>query len=411
VRERRFELASALSGIRVIDLTGLGPSSLVSMTMADMGAEVIKLDMPPGGGHRGVGDGLDYFPQEAEEAERMTAYVAINRNKKSIAVNLRTEAGQRVFHKLAATCDVVIESFRPGVMDRMNVGYEALSKTNPRIIYCAVSGYGQTGPYKSLPGHDANYAGFGGILGLTGDRKDGAPVMALNVVADLAVAYLNATVGVLLAICARERTGKGQLVDISMTDGVVGLLAGIPGATEYFYSGVLPQRGDTLTSGNSPFYTAYQTKDGKYVTICPIEPRFWHNMCKALGREDLVLHEFAPSPKKEEVLEDLKKIFLTKTRDEWFDVLGKADVPVGKVLDVDEVFKDPQVVHRQMIVDVPHPKFGAIKQVGVSIKLSDTPGKIKSLAVPLGRHTQEVLSDLGYSKADIEKLRQENVVA
>ncbi len=404
-------MASALSGIRVVDLTGLGPSSLVSMTMADMGAEVIKLDMPPGGGHRGVGDGLDYFPQEAEEAERMTAYVAINRNKKSIAVNLRTEAGQRVFHKLVATCDVVIESFRPGVMDRMNVGYEALSKTNPRIIYCAVSGYGQTGPYKSLPGHDANYAGFGGVLGLTGDRKDGGPVTALNVVADLAVAYLNATVGVLLAICARERTDKGQLVDISMTDGVVGLLAGIPGATEYFYSGVLPRRGDTLTSGNSPFYTSYRTKDGKYVTICPIEPRFWQNMCKALGREDLIPHEFAPSPKKEEMLEDLQKIFLTKARDEWFDLLGKADVPVGKVLDVDEVFKDPQVIQRQMVVDVPHPKFGAIKQIGVSIKLSDTPGTIRSLAVPLGRHTDEVLSGVGYSRSDIEKLRQENVVA
>lgn len=404
-------MASALSGLRVLDLTGLGPSSLVSMTMGDMGAEVIKLDMPPGGGHKGVGEGLDYFPAEAEEAERMTAYVAINRNKKSIAVNLRTEAGQRVFHRLAAVSDVVIESFRPGVMDRMNVGYKALSQTNPRIIYCAVSGYGQTGPYKSFPGHDANYAGLGGVLGLTGDRSDGPPVIALNVVADLAIAYLNATIGVLLAICARERTGKGQLVDISMADGVVALLAGIPGATEYFYSRVLPRRGETLTSGNSPFYAPYQTQDGKYITICPIEPRFWQNMCRALGREDLIPHEFAPSPKKEEMLNDLKKIFLTKTRDEWFDLLTKADVPVGKVLDVDEVFKDPQVIYRQMVVEVAHPRFGKIRQVGISIKLSDTPGEIRSLAMPLGRHTEEVLSSLGYSKTEIQALRQENIVA
>lgn len=404
-------MASALSGLRVLDLTGLGPSSLVSMTMGDMGAEVIKLDMPPGGGHKGVGEGLDYFPAEAEEAERMTAYVAINRNKKSIAVNLRTEAGQRVFHRLAAVSDVVIESFRPGVMDRMNVGYKALSQTNPRIIYCAVSGYGQTGPYKSFPGHDANYAGLGGVLGLTGDRSDGPPAIALNVVADLAIAYLNATIGVLLAICARERTGKGQLVDISMADGVVALLAGIPGATEYFYSRVLPRRGETLTSGNSPFYAPYQTQDGKYITICPIEPRFWQNMCRALGREDLIPHEFAPSPKKEEMLNDLKKIFLTKTRDEWFDLLTKADVPVGKVLDVDEVFKDPQVIYRQMVVEVAHPRFGKIRQVGISIKLSDTPGEIRSLAMPLGRHTEEVLSSLGYSKTEIQALRQENIVA
>jgi crotonobetainyl-CoA:carnitine CoA-transferase CaiB-like acyl-CoA transferase len=404
-------LASALSGIRVLDLTGLGPSALVSMTLGDMGAEVIKLDMPPGGGHRGVGDGLDFLPESADEAEKMTAYVAINRNKKSVAVNLRTEAGQKIFHKLVAISDVVIESFRPGVMDRMNVGYEALARTNPRIIYCAVSGYGQTGPYKSFPGHDGNYAGFGGVLGLTGVRSDDAPVMALNVVADLAIAFLNATIGVLLAICARERTGKGQLVDISMTDGVVALLAGIPGATEYFYSGLLPQRGETLTSGNSPFYSVYETKDGKYITICPIEPRFWGNMCRALGRDDLTPHEFAPSPKKEEMLNDLKKIFLTKTRDEWFDLLTKADVPVGKILDVGEVFTDPQVVHRQMLVEVPHPKFGNVKQVGISIKLSDTPGKIRSLAVPSGRHTEETLSNLGYSKAEIQKLRQENVVA
>ena len=403
-------MASALSGIKVLDITGLGPAALVSMTLGDMGAEVVKIEMPPGGGHKGVGDGLAYFPEKEEEAEKMMAYSPINRNKKSTAINMRTEAGQQVFHRLAKTSDVVIESFRPGVMDRMNVGYEALSKINPRIIYCAVSGYGQTGPYKSYPGHDANYAGFGGVLGLTGDRVDGPPVMALNIVADMAVAYLNATIGVLLAICARERTGKGQMVDISMADGVVGLLAGIPGATEYPYGGILPKRGDTLTSGNNPFYAVYQTKDGKYLSICPIEPRFWQNMCRALGRDDLIPHEFAPSPKKEEVMTDLKKIFLTKTRDEWFDILAKADVPAGKVLELDEVFKDPQVVARQMTMNVAHPKFGRVPQIGISIKLSDTPGEVRSLAAPLGKHTEEVLSGLGYSKNDIEQLRGQGAV-
>jgi len=182
-------LASALSGIKVLDITGLGPASLVSMTMGDMGAEVLKIDMPPGGGHRGVGDGLAYFPESDEESERMTAHMATNRNKKSLALNLRTEAGQAIFHKLAWTYDVVIESFRPGVMDRMNVGYQNLAQINPRIIYCSVSGYGQDGPYRSFPGHDANYSGMGGVLGLTGERHDAPPVMALNVVADMAVAY------------------------------------------------------------------------------------------------------------------------------------------------------------------------------------------------------------------------------
>jgi crotonobetainyl-CoA:carnitine CoA-transferase CaiB-like acyl-CoA transferase len=295
-------------------------------------------------------------------------------------------------------------------MDRMNVGYPALSKINPRIIYCAVSGYGQTGPYRMYPGHDGNYAGFGGILGMTGDRVGGPPVMALNVVADMAVAYLNALVGILLAICARERTGKGQMVDVSMMDGVVGLLAGVPGAVEYPFSGALPVRGDTLTSGTHPFYSVYETKDKKYVSICPIEPRFWANMCKALGRDDLLSQEFAPSPKREEIIKDLRKIFLTKTRDEWFDTLVKADVPIGKVLDIDEVFKDPQALARQMVLDIAHPKFGKVKQVGISIKLSDTPGSVRSLAVSLAHDTEEVMAGLGYSKAEIEKLRGEGAI-
>ena len=403
-------MASALSGIRVIDTCGLGPASLAAMTLADMGAEVIKVDMPPGGGHKGVGDGLVYFPEQEEEAARMMAHAAVDRNKKKTAINMRTEAGQTVFHKLAKSSDVVLEAFRPGVMDRMNVGYTALSKINPKIIYCAVSGYGQTGPYRMYPGHDGNYAGFGGILGMTGDRVGGPPVMALNIVADMAVAYLNALVGILLAICARERTGKGQMVDISMMDGVVGLLAGVPGAVEYPYSGAKPVRGDTLTSGTTPFYSVYETKDKKYLSVCPIEPRFWANMCKALGREDLVPHEFAPSPKRDEMMADLRKIFLTKTRDEWFDELIKADVPIGKVLDIDEVFKDPQALARQMVLDITHPKFGKIKQVGISIKLSDTPGSIRSLAVPLSHDTEEVMSGLGYSKDEIKKLRGEGAI-
>jgi crotonobetainyl-CoA:carnitine CoA-transferase CaiB-like acyl-CoA transferase len=229
-------------------------------------------------------------------------------------------------------------------------------------------------------------------------------------VADMAVAYLNALVGILLAICARERTGKGQMVDISMMDGVVGLLAGVPGAVEYPFSGALPVRGDTLTSGNSPFYSVYETKDKKYLSICPIEPRFWGNMCKALGREDMIPHEFAPSPKKDEMMSDLRKIFLSKTRDEWFDILIKDDVPVGKVLDIDEVFKDPQALARQMVLEIAHPKFGKVKQVGISIKLSDTPGSIRSLAVPLAHDTEEVMAGLGYSKAEIQKLRGEGAI-
>ncbi len=402
-------MASALSGIKVIDLAGLGPSAIAAMMLGDMGADVLKIDLPPGGGSRGVGEGLPFFPEDAEETEKMTAYMATNRNKKNMALNLRSEAGQAIFHKLAKEYDVIIEAFRPGVMDRMNVGYQTLSQINPRIIYCSVSGYGQTGPYRSFPGHDANYAGMGGVLGLIGESKEGAPVIALNIVADVAVAVLQAVIGILLAVCARERTGRGQHVDISMTDGVVSLLIGIPGAGEYLYNGIVPQRGETMTSGTQPFYSVYQTKDNKYLTLCPIEPRFWGNLCRAIGREDFAPHQF-DSNKKDEIYAELRKIFLTRTRDEWFDSLTQADVPVGKVLELDELFSDPQVLHRQMVVDVDHPKFGKVKQIGISIKLSDTPGEIRSLGVTLGKNTTEVMSGLGYSSAEIEELRGQGVI-
>ena len=402
-------MAFALDGIKVLDMTGLGPSSIAAMMLGDMGAEVVKIDLPPGGGSRGVGDGLPFFPESDEETEKMSAYMASNRNKKNMAINLRTEGGQQVFHKLAETFDVIIEAFRPGVMDRMNVGYEAILKTNPRIVYCSVSGYGQTGPYSKFPGHDANYSGMGGVLALTGESRDGKPVIALNIVADVAVAILQAVIGILLALLARERTGRGQHVDISMTDGVVSLLVGVPGAGEYLYNGVLPQRGETMTSGILPFYSVYQTKDKKYLTICPIEPRFWGNMCRVLGHEEFIPQQFDPS-KHEDMLTQLRQVFMTKTRDEWFDSLTQADVPVGKVLELDELFSDPHVLHRQMVIDVEHPKFGKMKQIGISIKLSDTPGQVRSFGVVLGKHTNEIMAGLGYSQSDIEQLRQQGVI-
>ena len=402
-------MASALSGIKVLDMTGLGPSSVAAMMMGDMGAEVIKIDLPPGGGSRGVGEGIPFMPTEEEEVERANAWTATNRNKKSVAINLRTEAGQRVFQKLAQTSDVIIESFRPGVMDRMNAGYQAISKINPRIIYCSVSGYGQTGPYRNFPGHDANYSGMGGVLGLTGESQEGKPVIALNIVADIAVAVFEAVIGILLAVCARERTGRGQHVDISMTDGVVSLLTVVPGAEEYLYSQVLPRRGETMTSGNRPYYAVYQTKDKKYLSVCPIEPRFWGNLCHTIGREDLIPQQFDPS-KEGELRSQLSQIFLTKSRDEWFELLTKADVPVGKVLDMDELFSDPQILHRQMVIELNHPKFGKVKQIGIGIKLSDTPGAVHALAHRLGQDTSEVLSGLGYSQSEMKDLRQQGAI-
>ncbi len=404
-------MTSALSGIKVIDLCGMGPASLAATMLGDMGAEVLKIDAPPGSGGRGAGQGI--FPLDIEQGKAspmQLALMASNRNKKNMVLNLKTKAGRNIFHKLAETTDVIMEGFRPGVMERLGVGYETIAKINPRIIFCSVSGYGQDGPYRSFPGHDANYIGMAGVLGLIGYSSVAPPVLPLNIVADLAVAVFNTAIGILLAICARERTGRGQLVDISMTDGVIALLTGVMGVGEYLHGGAVPRRGETMLSGNEPFYTVYQTKDEKYLTVCPIEPHFWVNLCQALGREDFIPHQFAQSPKKDDLLNELKQIFLTKTRDEWFELLTKADVPVGKVLDLDEVFSDPQVLHRQMVIEVDYPELGKMKQIGFSIKLSDTPGQIRTMATRPGQFTEEVLSALGYSQDEIEKLRVENVI-
>ena len=397
-------MASALSGIKVLDVTGIGPASFAAMTLGDMGADVIKINMPLGAGDRGVGQGVSVVD------EPIAFDPGTIRNKKNIALNLKTKAGQRLFHRLAETADIIIEAFRPGVMDRLGVGYETISEINPRIIYCSVSGYGQDGPYRELSGHDNNYAGMGGALGLIGYSADEPPVLAQTVLADMSAAVMQSTIGMLLAICARERTGRGQLVDISMTDGVVFLLNTIPEAAEYLMSGVVPQRGQGIFGGNQPAYTVYQTGDGKYLTLGCLEPHFWLKLCEALDRNDLIPHQYAESPKKEEVFDKLKQIFRTKTRDEWFELLSKADVPVGKVLDVDEVFSDLNVLHRQMVFDFDHPRFGKMKQIGFPIKLSDTPGQVRIPAASLGEHTDEVLSSLGYSQDDIDAWRQERVI-
>ena len=199
-------------------------------------------------------------------------------------------------------------------------------------------------------------------------------------------------------------------MDISLTDGVVFVLNGIPEVAEYLMSGVIPERGQGIFGGNQPPYAVYQTGDDKYLTVGCLEPHFWLKLCTALGREDLVLHQYTSSPKKEEVFDELKQIFRTRNRDEWFELLSKADVPVGKVLGADEVFSDPNVLHRQMVFEVDHPKFGKMKQIGLPIKLSDTPWQVRIPAASLGEHTDEVLSSMGYSRDDIDALRKERVV-
>jgi len=400
----------ALEGVKILDLSRLIPGAFCTMLLGDLGAEVLKIEAPGITEFMGSSRSL-----QEEENRKQVAYYAPDRNKRSIVVNLKSEAGREVFYRLSRHADVIVEGFRPGVAKRLGIDYETISKLNPNIIYCSLSGYGQDGPYHAFPGHDINYISMAGILDLIGS-SEGPPVIPLNLVADFAGAALYGALGISIALVARNKTGKGQYVDMAYMDGAVSLMTWFN--CGYFFDGSISKRGESWLHGAYPYYGVYETKGGKYITIGCLEPHFWENLCRFLGKEEYIPYHFAPehtfhkpeSEKWDEIRSSLKQIFLTKTRDEWFELLIRNDVPAGKVYTPDEVFSDPQVLHRQMIIEVEHPTLGKIKQVGIAPKFSSTPGKVRSLAPLPGEHTDEILQELGYKREEIENLRQEGVV-
>jgi crotonobetainyl-CoA:carnitine CoA-transferase CaiB-like acyl-CoA transferase len=393
-----------LEGISILDLTRLAPGPYCTMILADLGADVIKIEEPgpPTGRRAEQAAGLPTAPPPRYGVDRHSPYWALNRNKKSMGLNLKHEGVREIFYRLAERADVLVEEFRPGVAKRLGVDYDTLRPRNPRLIYCAVTGYGQTGPYKDLVGHDINYIAMAGCLGMIG-QKDGPPVIPHNIIADFAGGGMHAAIGVLAALMARERTGRGQFVDIAMADGVYSQL--VSHLSTYFATGLVPRRGETLLDGGAPYYHVYETLDGKWISIGSIEPWFYANLCKALGREDLLSYEFAEGEKREEIREAFRAIFKTKTRDAWFEILTRSDICVGKVYALDETEADPHLRAREMVVEVEHPEAGNVKQVGISVKLSDTPGRIRFLAAPLGTHTDEILTGLGLPRERIVELR------
>jgi len=394
-------MTMALEGIKIIDLTRLGPGPYCTMLLADMGADVIKVEA--GGGRAAqVIETMD-----AEVEERRRAFNAEGRNKRSIVLNLKMGGAREVFYKLVKDSDVVIEEFRPGVLKRLGADYDTISKINPGIILCSITGYGQDGPYAQVPGHDINYMSTAGAQSMIGPRG-GPPVMTFNLIGDYSGGSMQAALGITLALIARERTGRGQHVDISMTDGIISLMHGE--AAGYFDTGRVPARGDLLSIGGAPFYGVYETKDGKYVSIAALEPWFYANLCELLGREDLLPYEW-DAAKWDELSAEFRKIFRTKTRDEWVELLRQKDVCVAPVNSVNEVFEDPQVVQREMAVEIEHPTLGRVKQVGIGIKLSDTPGAVRSVAPKPGQHTDEILMGLGYTGENVAELRGSGAVA
>jgi crotonobetainyl-CoA:carnitine CoA-transferase CaiB-like acyl-CoA transferase len=377
------------------------------MILGDLGADIIKVGPPAEAEARQTVRG---------EGQREIAHQAVNRNKKSILLNLKPEAGQTIFQQLAEGTDVIVEGFRPGVTKRLGIDYETISKMNPRIVYCSVTGYGQDGPYCDLPGHDINYISFAGALNLIGEANR-PPVVPLNIIADYGAGGKDAVIGIISALLARNQTGRGQYIDISLTDSVISLMTE-PVLDIYFATGTSIKRGEHDLGGAYPYYSIYQTKDRKFITIGCLEPWLWANLCRAIGKEEFIPFSIirdryprsADDQKVKEIHDYLKQLFLTRTRDEWFDFLRTKDVPVGKVYSLDEVFADPQVQHRRMVMEMEHPTEGKVRQVGIAIKLSDTPGKVRSFPPVLGQHTDEILSGLGYSQQKIAELRREGVV-
>jgi crotonobetainyl-CoA:carnitine CoA-transferase CaiB-like acyl-CoA transferase len=302
--------------------------------------------------------------------------------------------------------DVLVQEYRPGVAERLGIGYEQMLIRNDRLVYCAITGYGQDGPYRNLVGHDLNYIATAGVLSILG-RAGQLPTIPHNLIADYAAGGMHGAIGILAALVARTQTGRGQYVDISMMDGSMALMA--QSFANFFANGRLPARGETPLDGAIPNYNVYETSDGKIITIGAIEPWFFANLCRALGRDDLVEHEYN-SAKRAEIYEFFKATFRTKTRDEWFELLSRTDICVGKMNTLDEVEADPQVQARKMIVELDTPDGRKVKQVGISVKLSETPGSIRSLAPTLGQHTEELMHGLGYSDEQIEKWRADGSV-
>ncbi len=392
----------ALEGIKVLDLSRLAPGPFCSMILGDLGADVLLVEAPPDGklapalsGGRGA------------DPERAAAYNVMGRNKRSIVLNLRQQAAREIFYRLADTADVVLEGFRPGVVKRLGVDYDTLRERNQHLVYCSLSGYGQTGPYSRLVGHDINYISIGGALGMIGWPGQ-PPAIPMNVIADFAGGGMHAACGILAALLARERTGRGQYVDIAMSDGVIYLLASVVGGV--LAGGTPPTPGGTVLNGAAPHYNVYQCKDGGWISLGSLEPHFFANLCKVMGREDFIPHQYDAS-KRAEIFRHLREQFLMKTRDEWFEILKQTDICAAPVYSLDETLRDPHNLAREMVIDVDHPSLGTVKHPGIGPKLSDTPGAVRSTAPLPGQHTDEVLASLGYDGAAIRSLRESGVIA
>lgn len=384
-----------LQGIRILDLTRLLPGPLATQHLADYGAEVIKVEDTGAGDYArtmgAMGGDNSYF------------YQLVNRNKKSLRLDLKHPEGKALLLRLAKEADALVEGFRPGVMDKLGLGYATLAAVNPRLVYCSISGYGQTGPYAQRAGHDINYIGYAGVLEQIG-RAGGAPALSNLQIGDLLGGTMAAAFGVLVALVDARATGQGRYVDVAMTDAV--LAHAVFPLAEVLANGRVRPRGEDLLTGGVPCYGVYETADGRHMAVGALEEKFWHLVCDTLGRPDLKQGHLASGEEGARVRDTLAAIFRSRPQAEWVALFDGVDCCVTPVLRLDESLADEQVIARGMVQTV-----GGVRQFGPPVKMSRMPPSA-AVAAPVrpGMHTRELLHALGLNDEDIGRLREAGAI-